>query len=342
MLQAVNRKQSFLLRTVFVIFLIIGLLSSLISCSKKEQAAVPLETIRIGAFKGEFAALIWLADSEGFFVKYGLKADVTGYESGVAAVEALMAGNQDIATAADSVFVNKTFEHKTDMAILAEIARSDSFAIVVRKDSGISAPIDLKGRRIALTSQTPSQYFLDRYLVYQHIDPRTVMLVNLPPLKLIEAITEGSIEAVITWEPYVWQIEQKLAGKTISWPAQAEQQFHFLLISASEFTEKRPETAKKLIQALAEAEDLIRKDPIRARQILMQRLSFQEDYLAKVWSKHIIGLSLDQTLLVAMEDKARWAIMKGLVPGAKPLNYLRSIYREPLMSVRPAAVTLYQ
>jgi NitT/TauT family transport system substrate-binding protein len=301
-----------------------------------------LENIRIGAFKGELSALVWVAESEGFFTKYGLNAQVTGFESGVAAVEALMAGTQDIATAADSVFVSKSLENNSKMRILGVIAITDSIEIVARIDRGISSPTDLKGKKIALTSKTPSNYFMDRYLLYHHIDPRTVTIVDLPPLKVIEAISNGNVDAAITWEPYVWNIKQMLAGKVLSWPAQSDQQFHFLLICGADFAEKRPEATKKMFRALTDAEALVRKDPTRVQQALARRLALDERYIVSVWSKHIIGLSLDQSLFSAMEDQARWAITRGFAPGGKPLNYLKSIYQEPLASVRPDAVTLYK
>jgi NitT/TauT family transport system substrate-binding protein len=313
-------------------------------CSDKavEEDTGKMETIRIGAFKGEIAALVWVAESEGFFKKYGLNAQVTGFESGVAAVEALTAGTQDIATAADSVFVSKSLKNNSKLGILGVIALSDSIEIVARIDRGISSPADLKGKKIALTSKAPSHYFMDRYLLYHEIDPLTVTIVDLPPLKVIEAITKGNVDAAITWEPYVWNIKQKLAGKVRSWPAQSDQQFYFLLICGTDFAEKRTEAAKKMFRALTDAETLVRKDPKRVQQALARRLALDERYLASVWSKHILGLSLDQSLFVAMEDHARWAINRGFAPGDKPLNYLKSIYSEPLASVRPNAVTLYK
>jgi NitT/TauT family transport system substrate-binding protein len=307
-----------------------------------EEDIEKLETVRIGAFKGEIAALVWVAESEGFFKKYGLNAQVTGFESGVAAVEALMAGTQDIATAADSVFVSKSLKDNSKIRILGVIALSDSIEIVARSDRGISLPADLKGKKIALTGKAPSHYFMDRYLLYHQIDPRTVTIVDLPPLKVIEAITKGSVDAAITWEPYVWNIKQKLADKVRSWPAQSDQKFHFLLICGTDFTEKRSPAAKKMFRALADAEVLVRKDPTRVQQALARRLALDDGYLVSVWPKHVIGLSLNQSLFVAMEDQARWAIARGFAPGDKPLNYLKSIHQEPLASVRPDAVTLYK
>ena len=54
--------------------LVLGVTSFLAACGPAQQPADPVESIRIGAFKGEEAALVWLAESEGFFSRYGLQA----------------------------------------------------------------------------------------------------------------------------------------------------------------------------------------------------------------------------------------------------------------------------
>lgn len=314
------------------------------ACTPPPQQAGPAEAVRIAAFNGELAALVWLAESEGFFTRHGLQATVTGFPSGVASVDDLLAGNEDVATAADSVFVSKSLApgNGGTLKILAEIARSESIQIVARLDRGIAAPADLSGKRIALTRQTPSAYFLDRYLLYNLIDQRSVTIVDLPPLGVVEAVVRGDVDAAVTWEPYVWDIEQRLAGNGRSWSAQSSQQFHFLLIGTADFAEKRPQAATKLFQALAEAEALIRADPERARSTLARRLTLDKRYLASVWPKHIVGLSLDQALLVSLEDQARWQIAEQLAPAARPPNYLQSISSAPLVSVKPDAVSLFR
>ena len=49
---------------------------------------------------------------------------------------------------------------------------------------------------------------------------------------------------------------------------------------------------------------------------------------------------LDQSLLVLMEEEARWAIRSGLVPKQETPNYLSTLEVEPLLAVKPEAVQL--
>lgn len=322
--------------------------SSLFSgCQPSRQQtpqAGPVETIRIGAFKGELAALVWLAESEGFFAKHGLQAQVTSFDSGVAAADALVAGNVDVATASETVFVNHSLAPGSpgNLRVLGEISRSESVQVVARIDRGIASPADLKGKTIALTGRSASPYFLDRYLLYNHIDPRSVTIMDLPPPRIVEALVQGTADAAVTWEPFVAEITQQLAANVRVWPAQFGQAYSLLLICTAGFSEKRPETAKKMFRALADAETMVRSDPAWARQALARQLKLDDRYLVSVWPMHAIGLSLGQSLLIAMEGQARWAISRGFAPAGAQPNYLKILSPEALLAVSPDTVTVYR
>ena len=51
-------------------------------------------------------------------------------------------------------------------------------------------------------------------------------------------------------------------------------------------------------------------------------------------------LSLDQPILVSLEDEARWAIRNKLTDVTKVPNYLDYIYTDALKAVKPGAVTI--
>ena len=51
-------------------------------------------------------------------------------------------------------------------------------------------------------------------------------------------------------------------------------------------------------------------------------------------------MSLDQSLILALEDESRWAIKRGLVREMNIPNYLDFIYLDGLTSVKPEAVRI--
>ncbi len=324
--------------------LFIAVMALSTGCTPAQEPAEPVETIRIGAFKGEEAALVWLAESEGLFSRHGLQAQLTGFESDLASVGALMAGAEDVATGSDAVFVSKSLapDSKGDLRILAEIAHSEAIEIVVRQDRGIAAPADLKNRRIALTGQTPAAYFLDRYLHYQHLDPQSVAIVDLTPMAIVDAVVAGSVDGAVAWKSVIWKIKQQLGANARSWPVQSGQHYDFLLICTKDFAEKRPRAAQRLLRALADAETLLRTDPARARLALARKLGSDEPHLVEALPELDITLSLGQGLLVGMESQARWRMDKGLAIKRPTPNFLKNLLPGFLYSVTPDAVTVYR
>ena len=55
-------------------------------------------------------------------------------------------------------------------------------------------------------------------------------------------------------------------------------------------------------------------------------------YMETVWSQNQYSLSLDQSLIVAMEDEARWMISNGLTTEKQVPDFLNYIYEDGLKS----------
>ena len=59
-----------------------------------------------------------------------------------------------------------------------------------------------------------------------------------------------------------------------------------------------------------------------------------------VWDEFNFRLVLDQSIIVSLEDEARWAIREELVDKEEVPNYLDFIYINALEDVKPEAVTI--
>jgi NitT/TauT family transport system substrate-binding protein len=61
-------------------------------------------------------------------------------------------------------------------------------------------------------------------------------------------------------------------------------------------------------------------------------------YIDKVWPDHQFTLSLDQSLILAMEDEGRWMISKNLTEKHTIPNYLEYVYSDGMKGVKPGSV----
>ena len=91
---------------------------------------------------------------------------------------------------------------------------------------------------------------------------------------------------------------------------------------------------------MKQAEDFIVQHPGEAKDILRKRLNFSDEEITRVWSQNQYMLSLDQSLMLAMEDEARWMINNKLTGETKVPNFLDYIYEDALKEIKPGAVNI--
>ena len=73
---------------------------------------------------------------------------------------------------------------------------------------------------------------------------------------------------------------------------------------------------------------------------MQKRLKLDDAYTATVWSQNQFSLSLDQSLIAAMEDEARWMIKNKLTNEKKVPDFLDYIYEDGLKAIKPEAVSI--
>jgi NitT/TauT family transport system substrate-binding protein len=62
--------------------------------------------------------------------------------------------------------------------------------------------------------------------------------------------------------------------------------------------------------------------------------------MAAFWTEHQLSVSLDQALIAAMEDEARWMIRSNLVSENQVPDFLNYTYPDALKAAEPDAVSI--
>jgi NitT/TauT family transport system substrate-binding protein len=62
--------------------------------------------------------------------------------------------------------------------------------------------------------------------------------------------------------------------------------------------------------------------------------------MGKIWQEHQFSLSLDQSLITAMEDEARWMITNNLTNATAIPDFRNYIYTKGLNNVKPESVNI--
>lgn len=304
--------------------------------SPGRTSGAPVEKIAIGGVTIEASALFYIALDRGLFADQGLDVRVVEYPAGVMAAGDLLKNELDLVMASEFVAVTKHSQHP-DLRILAAIARSDTHEVIALRNRGITEPAHLAGKRIAVTGHSSGDFFLRAFLTQQGIPTDRVTFVDLPPPGILAAISEGSVDAVMAWEPTVGAIKQRLGDNAVAWPGQGGRGYYMVLLTRDDFLKKRPAALERLLRALIAAEDYAAAHPPEAQQIVAGRLGYRLPLLQSLWPRQDFRVRLDQDLIILMEDEARWAIGRKALKAEMP-NFLEVIHWDRLKTIKPEAV----
>lgn len=287
------------------------------------------------------SALLPIARDQGFFTAEGIEIDLRPYGSGKNSIQAMLDGKCDLATGAQAVVVHQSLRRK-DFFIVANLAVSDDFEkIVVRSDRGIHGPADLRGRRIALPEFTTQHYLLDTYLLANGLKLQDVQRVYLHHHEVLKAFRRGEVDALVHREPEIRQLLEEFGGKAKVLPSRSLCVSAYLLTGKRDFIQKKPAVITRVLRALLRAEDYAKKEPAKARDIAARSYAANREEIKEIWALHNYRVSLDQPLLLLLENMARWEI--GRQPPAQRSampNYLDFIFFDGLKTARPEAVTI--
>lgn len=309
-----------------------------ISCSLSYSGQV--ESVTLGIPPLEQNALIYIADSQQFFGQNGLKVAIKDYDTGAATIAALTKGEVDVAEAAEFPLVNAAFQ-KQPVRIIAVNDKFENDYLIARKDKGVNEAGDLKGKRIGIIRGTILEFYLGRFLELHGMNLQDVTIVNTETTsQTTDAIVNGQVDAVVAFQPYVHSIQAQLGDKATTWPVQNNQLVYGVLASDSNWLTKNSGTMQRFLKSLAEAENYLAAHPNEAKAIVQKRLTLDSSYIASVWPQHQFSLSLDPSLISAMNDEAHWMISNSLTTEKTVPDFFNYIYLDGLKAVKPEAVSI--
>jgi ABC-type nitrate/sulfonate/bicarbonate transport system substrate-binding protein len=299
-----------------------------------------MESIRFGDMNVESSAFVYIAEAKGFFTKNGLNVDIVTYDTGPIAMKALMDDQVDLMTAGEFAFIVGILQGDP-FSIIASMDKYQAFTLVARRDKGIQSPMDLKGKTIGVVKHALPEFYLGRFLELREIEFNSVKMMDIKPNQWVDAIVNGDVDAVVVSELYLAQIQAGLQDQMVAWPVQNYQDAYGLVFGKTKWISDHPEAERRFLKALAEAETYLFLHPEDGKNIVQSRLKLNDAYLAKAWSHHRFSLSLDESLVAAMEDETRWMIQNGLSSETSMPDYPAHISLEALSSINPDAVNVF-
>jgi ABC-type nitrate/sulfonate/bicarbonate transport system substrate-binding protein len=299
------------------------------------------QSVSVAYANFESLALFWIAQDQGFFTQNNLNVTAHKYDTGVGSLNAMLKGEADIAVGpAEFPLVGKALQQE-NIKTIGCLDKINFIYLIGRRDRGINSVSDLTDKRVGTTVGTVSEYYLGRLLNLNGLNMQNITLVDVrTPADWVNAVVNGSIDAVVTAQPYANSAKDALGDNAFVWQAQNNQPQYALIISTNVWINNHPNTINSFLKCLLKAEDFANHSPDQAKTIVKERMNFTEAYIETVWKQNQFSLSLDQSLISAMEGEARWLIGNNLSNQTSIPNFVDYMYLDGLMAVKPESVNI--
>jgi len=309
------------------------------ACKPSTRQDPPPEKVTIAISATIDATLAQVAQQNGYFSDEGLDAALLIEPYGKLALQDVLDKKATFATVAETPFMLAVL-NGANVSILATIQSSQRDNILLARADTIRAFSDLKGKKIATTRGTTSDYYLYSLLSANGIGRDDVNLVEMNMENMPAAIARGDVDAIATFSSYAIPTRNRLGKNGIVFHDDHIYTSSFTIAAPDTFLRERPQTAEKLLRALVRAAEFVHNKPEQAQKIVADFCGIDVRFIREAWAWQRFDISLDQSLLLALEDEARWAIRNKLTRAKAIPNFLDHIYLDGLSAVSPNAVRI--
>lgn len=295
--------------------------------------------VKLGISRSLFGAPSMVAVGADTFSNYAINVDVHRFQSGKKALEALLAGEVDVATVADMPLVETSFERQ-DFAVISTFARSGNQVKILALREKIKTPSDLVGKNVGVAFFTTADYYLRSFLKYKLIKESDVTIIDTTSKDLVPRLQARELDAIVTWEPYISNGMQLIGPEhaiEISMTNVARVTFN--LVAMKHTIANRPIALQNIIRAYDDAITLLAEKPKFAAELLAKEIEHDVDYVINHLPDYQFFHGIDHSLILLLENQAEW-LYKRKHDGDHIPNFLNIIDVTLLSDINPSLVTL--
>ncbi len=288
------------MKRLIILLLLLVLFISFTGCVKSNLDNSGAKNVKIGYQHSDLHSALFVAEEKGIFAeneslfeKYGINATLIEFTGGPVEMQALGAGEIDIAyvgIAPTLTYIDKTYKDRRVSAHIIAGLQTGGIGIIVSKNSSIQKISDLKGKKVAVLAIGSIQDIMLRDALAEEGILGDVDIVAVNIASIPAAVASGQVDAGFTAQPYVSEAVVKGYGRVLAWaediPVGSKNMFINVLVGRDEFAGNNPELVRDLIKIHNEATEYIKNNPEKAAQIASRRLGTNLD-VEKESIKHI-------------------------------------------------------
>ncbi len=303
-----------LLPLLFVLFVLVGCAMPTPPLAAP-QGSTESTTLRVAVLPITDVIPLYVAQQEGEFARRGIDVQLVPVSSGPERDTLLQAGQADCAL--NEVLGTVLFNAgegeglRVVTTALRAFPEAAHFYLLASPQSGVTGPADLSGGTIAISSNTIIEYWTDRLLAQEGVDPASVELTNVPQIPVrLELLMSGQVDAAVLPDPL--GSLAILQGATPILDDRIAPELGLSVISCRlSVVENQPDAVQALVAAWDAAVSAINADPQQFGNVLTENTRVPEPLQDRYTLPPFPETEIPSTEDIA--DVLAWAIEKGLI-----------------------------
>jgi sulfonate transport system substrate-binding protein len=244
----------------------------------------------------------------------GYKLEWPEFAAGPQQLEALNAGNLDIASTAESPPIFAQAAGTPLVYLSANSPDPKAVSLLVPLNLPIKSVRDLKGKKVAFQKASIGHYLLVKALEKEGLKLTDVKSVYLPPPDANVAFSQGKVDAWFIWEPFVTRNVQKKIGRVLIDGSNLRDSNNFYSTSR-QFYQENKEVIKVFLEELQKAQIWSKNHPKEMAQLLAPVTQLDVPTLEKMHRKYQFELvPITEKIIKKQQEVADKWYSLGLIP----------------------------
>lgn len=247
--------------------------------------------IKVGYLQSDHHAALIFASEESMFDKANLKVHLVPFHSGEDVVEALAQGRIHIGYCGITP-VTQAMAQGENLKIVAPVNLEGS-GIVVHKGNNINNSGDLKGKTLAIPSNSSMQYFLLQiYLKNHNLSVQDVNYYQSEVSSMPFSMDEKNFQGYVAWEPFVSAGEVYDYGNVLQYSENIWKDHPCcVIVSSNDFLKKNPDKVRSFLEVHEKSTDYINNNPDINSELMSKKIGLSPE-MEEEGIKHIKYISV--------------------------------------------------
>ncbi len=315
------------MRKVFVVVLVSSLCAALAACggasgSEGSPRGPEKVTLTLDWYPNADHAGIYAAQERGFFGDAGLEVAIRQPSDPAAVLQLVAAGRSEFGISYENEITNAAARDVPAVSVMA-VMQEPLNSIISLKDSGITGPEDLAGKKVGYAGTPFGTAVIDTVLREAGEDPSSVEKVNVG-YDLRPALTSGRVDAVVDayWNIEAVELAQEgFETNVIKLSEVGVPNYNELVVATSDgYAREEPETVRRFVGALAKGHAYAAEHPGSARDALTNANEELDPKVVEETLRLTAPLFVEKREPVGYQDPEEWetyvdwAVENGVLP----------------------------